>query len=101
MKTRTIYSAMQQAEREMRVGLASYAVHVHDPELVKRTRQWATFERELLRRIDQQDASVAPRPSAFASVERIGQYMAGLSDGMKADNIFGAYPPKETPDWRW
>ena len=56
MRSRTIYSAIQQAEREMRVGLASYAVHVNDPELVKRTRQWGAFGRELLRRMDEMDA---------------------------------------------
>lgn len=49
-------------------------------------RYWPAMK-ELLRRMDERDALVAPRPSAFASVERIGQYMAGLSDDMKADDI--------------
>jgi len=69
MRTLTIYSATKQAEREMRVGLASYAVHVHDPELVKRTRQWAKFERGLLRRLDERDALAERNAFLLASAE--------------------------------
>lgn len=90
MKTRTIYNACNRAANRWHAGYSEVA-----------ERQFRTFERELLRRMDERDTLVAARPPAFASVERIGQYMAGLSDDLKADDIFPKYPPKEIPDWRW
>lgn len=75
MKTSTIYRALDC----VREASAFFATE-------KRVRQAGTFERELLRRMDERDALVAPR-RVFLTPERIGQYMARLSEDMKADDI--------------
>jgi hypothetical protein len=82
MRTQTIYRAMTGAYRTI------IFTQTVDDFLRRKARQWAKFERELLRRMDERDALVAPR-QVFLTPERIGQYMAGLSDDMKADDIFG------------
>ncbi len=76
MRTRTIYNAHRRFMRNQ--GWTD------NPRWM---RQGDKFRAELLRRMDERDALVAPRLSAFASVERIGQYMAALSDDIKADDI--------------
>lgn len=96
MRTRTIYNAMQNAEREMKYLLSRYRAGPYKPTAIetRKGRQFVTFERELLRRMDERDALVAPR-RVFLTPERIGQYMAGMSDDLKADNILGG---KHEPD---
>jgi len=75
MRTRTIFEA------RIRAGLR-YAAGFHD----RAERQVGTFNAELLRRMDERDEMVAPR-QVFLTPERIGQYMASLSDDIKADDI--------------
>ena len=58
MRTRTIYSAMSGAYRTI---LFTQTV---DDFLHRKARQWATFERELLRRMDERDAWAAERKNA-------------------------------------
>lgn len=104
MKTRTIYNACNRAANRWHAGYSEVA-----------ERQFRTFERELLRRMDERDAwhtmfpvstpaevaqalRIKPFRGLFLTPKRIGQYMAGMSDGLKADDIFPKYPPKEIPD---
>lgn len=49
---------------------------------------WKAFQ-DLRRSVGDFRMDVDERVGPFASVERIEQYMAGLSDGIKADDIFG------------
>lgn len=90
MRTRTIYKACALVQMHYRMG---------DPRDDSRrrrrySRQIDVFIHELLRRMDERDALVAPR-RVFLTPERIGQYMAGMSDDLKADNILGG---KHEPD---
>ena len=55
-------------------------------ELSRVERRYWPLQAELLRRMDERDALVAPRQVSLTP-ERIGQYMAGFSDSMKADDI--------------
>lgn len=97
MRTRTIYKALDC----VRESSAFFATE-------KRVRQAATFERELLRRMDERDAwhtmfpvstpaevaqalYIKPFRGVFLTPKRVGQYMAGMSDGLKADNILGGH----------
>ena len=76
MKTRTILSAYAK----------TIAALASDPTVPRKWYQRQAFERELLRRMDERDEMVAPR-QVFLTPERIGQYMASLSDDIKADDI--------------
>ena len=61
MRTRTIYNAMQNAEREMKYLLSRYRAGPYKPTAIetRKGRQFVIFERELLRRMDERDALVA------------------------------------------
>lgn len=80
MRTQTIYRAMTGAYRTI------IFTQTVDDFLHRKARQWAKFERELLRRMDERDEMVAPR-QVFLTPERIGQHMASLSDDIKDDDI--------------
>ncbi len=58
MRTRTIYNAMQNAEREMKYLLSRYRAGPFKPTALeaRKGRQFVIFERELLRRMDERDA---------------------------------------------
>ena len=81
MRTRTILSAFltRRDELDDRYIIGSRRARLEI--------QVSKLYNELLRRMDERDALVAPKPPAFLTPERIGQYMAGFSDSMKADDI--------------
>ena len=82
MRTRTIYNAMREAASILH-GPVDFDAEPRG--LNHRGDQYRKFEAELLRRMDERDslcaalAFVRSPPDPFASVERIGQYMAGLA----------------------
>ena len=97
MRTRTIYAAQSEAALACERDALSHRdgkPYQFTERRKRKERQWTVFERELLRRMDERDALVAPR-RVFLTPERIGQYMAGMSDDLKADNILGG---KHEPD---
>ena len=57
MRTDTIYRAMRQAERDMRYSLAHHRGHTFTPDgfEIRKARQYAKFERQLLWRINRLD----------------------------------------------
>jgi len=85
MKTSTIYRAMSGAYRTI---LFTQTV---DDFLHRKARQWAKFERELLRRMDERDALVAERERAarFAveATDNIQQILDSLSPAMRDDTF--------------
>jgi len=72
MRTQTIYRAMTGAYRTI------IFTQTVDDFLHRKARQWAKFERELLRRMDERDALVAPRPrfTTIADLEAFGRSIA-------------------------
>lgn len=75
---------------ELKEQMDRLVVHDGTPEAIVRLsrveRRYWTLQHELLRRMDERDEMVAPR-QVFLTPERIGQYMASLSDDIKADDI--------------
>ena len=74
MRTRTIYRAMSGAYRTI---LFTQTV---DAFLQRKARQWAKFERELLRRMDERDSMVAKTKTGRATAQEVANVLKWMEE---------------------